>query len=341
MADAIVVEDLRKSFGKTQALDGLSLAVAEGTVMGLLGPNGAGKTTTVRVLATLLRPDSGRALVCGEDVLAAPRRVRPLIGLTGQYTAVDELLTGLENLELIGQLARLTGTEARRRAAELIERFDLADAAKRQVKTYSGGMRRRLDLAASLIGRPRVLFLDEPTTGLDLRSRLSVWAAVRDLTRQGTTVLLTTQYLEEADRLSDAITVIDSGRVVVSGSPADLKRNVGGDRVELALGDPGQLGTATEIVDRLTGNTGSIDEEAVRVTVPLPDGDAGVVPEMLRLLHEADVTIVDLAVRHPTLDDVFLSMTGRPAESATAGPATAGPATAEAEVAGTAKGDRR
>jgi ABC-2 type transport system ATP-binding protein len=341
MADAIVVEDLRKSFGKTRALDGLSLAVAEGTVMGLLGPNGAGKTTTVRVLATLLRPDSGRALVCGEDVLAAPRRVRPLIGLTGQYTAVDELLTGLENLELIGQLARLTGTEARGRAAELIERFDLADAAKRQVKTYSGGMRRRLDLAASLIGRPRVLFLDEPTTGLDLRSRLSVWAAVRDLTRQGTTVLLTTQYLEEADRLSDAITVIDSGRVVVSGSPADLKRNVGGDRVELALGDPGQLGTATEIVDRLTGNTGSIDEEAVRVTVPLPDGDAGVVPEMLRLLHEADVTIVDLAVRHPTLDDVFLSMTGRPAESAPAGPAPAGPAPAEAEVAGTAKGDRR
>jgi ABC-2 type transport system ATP-binding protein len=331
MADAIVVEDLRKSFGKTQALEGLSFTAAEGSVMGLLGPNGAGKTTTVRVLATLLRPDSGRALVGGEDVLASPRRVRPLIGLTGQYAAVDELLTGVENLQLIGQLARLAGAEARQRAADLIEYFDLADAAKRQVKTYSGGMRRRLDLAASLIGRPRVLFLDEPTTGLDLRSRLSMWGAVRDLTEQGTTVLLTTQYLEEADRLSDAITVIDSGRVVVSGSPADLKRKVGGDRVELALGDPGQLGTATEIVDRITGRAGAIDEEAVRVTVPLPDGDASLVPEILRLLHEADVTVVDLAVRHPTLEDVFLSTTGQGAE----------PATAAVEVAGAAKGDRR
>ncbi|NIJ13033.1 daunorubicin resistance ABC transporter ATP-binding subunit [Saccharomonospora amisosensis] len=311
MGDAILAEDLRKRFGNFVSLDGLSLRVEEGSVLGLLGPNGAGKTTAVRILTTLLQPDSGRAEVAGFDVLTAPRRVRSLIGLTGQFAAVDELLTGAENLELVGRLARLTRADARRRACELLERLDLGEVAGRQVGTYSGGTRRRLDLAASIISRPRVLFLDEPTVGLDLPSRLNMWSVIDELVWDGMTVLLTTQYLEEADRLSNQVTVINEGKVVVAGTPEELKARVAGRHAVARLADPAQLPAAAAAIRAAGGQTEPVtDADTATVSVALgPAGDEAI-PGMLAAVHNAGVQVADFAVRQPTLDDVFLSVTG-------------------------------
>jgi ABC-2 type transport system ATP-binding protein len=314
---AIEVEGLRKRFGTTQALDGLDLAVAEGTVLGVLGPNGAGKTTAVRVLATLLRPDSGHARVFGVDVTADPVRVRQMIGLTGQYAAVDEFLTGWENLEMVARLFRMSRRAARERADELLERFDLTAAAGRTVKTYSGGMRRRLDIAASLVARPRVLFLDEPTTGLDPRSRIGMWQVIGDLVRDGTTMLLTTQYLEEADQLASRIAVVDHGRVIAGGTSDELKASVGGERLHITVTDPAQLPAAVDALRGLADGEPDADKETGELTVPVRRG-AAVLPDVVRELDAAGVGIGDLAVRRPTLDDVFLALTGHAAEDETA-----------------------
>jgi ABC-2 type transport system ATP-binding protein len=311
--DAIVVEGLRKRYGETQALDGLDLTVAEGTVLGVLGPNGAGKTTAVRVLATLLRPDAGHASVFGVDVVADPVRIRQMIGLTGQYAAVDEFLTGWENLEMVARLFRMGRRAARERADELLERFDLTGAAGRPAKTYSGGMRRRLDIAASLVARPRVLFLDEPTTGLDPRSRIGMWHVIQDLVRDGTTMLLTTQYLEEADHLADRIAVVDRGRVIAGGTSDELKESVGGERLHITVTDPDQLGVALDALRRLADGEPDADKETGELTVPVRGG-ASVLPDVVRELDAAGVGIADLAVRRPTLDDVFLTLTGHAAE---------------------------
>jgi ABC-2 type transport system ATP-binding protein len=308
MVAALTVEQLSKRFGTTKALDELTMTVPVGGVRGLLGPNGAGKTTLVRVLATLLRPDSGRAEVLGLDVVRSPQQVRARIALTGQYAAVDELLTGQENLEMIGRLFRLERREARRRSSELLQQFDLADAADRTVRTYSGGMRRRLDLAASLMTRPQVLFLDEPTAGLDPSSRLEIWAAVAELARDGTTVLLTTQYLEEADRLVDEITVIDHGRVIAEGTPDQLKTEVGGARLELVVEEQAQLDAAARALRAHGDGDVTVEATSRRVTMPVPQG-AGVLPAVVRDLDDADVEIADITVRRPTLDDVFLALT--------------------------------
>ncbi|CCH29740.1 daunorubicin resistance protein DrrA family ABC transporter ATP-binding protein [Actinosynnema sp. NPDC047251] len=294
---------LRKSFRGHPVLKGLDLGVRRGEVFALLGPNGAGKTTTVRVLATLLRPDGGTARIAGHDVVAAPRRVRAAISLTGQYAAVDELLTGRENLAMMARLRRLDRRAARDRAAELLERFDLADAADRRASTYSGGMRRRLDLAASLVVRPEVLFLDEPTTGLDPRSRREVWAAVADLARSGVTVLLTTQYLEEADRLADRIAVLHGGDVVAEGTAAELKGRAGTATVELFLPDRAALAGAGAVLDGLP--------DVAKLSLRVPgDGSARHVREVLDLLHRRDVPVDRVELHRPTLDEVFLSLTG-------------------------------
>ncbi|MFI6293225.1 ATP-binding cassette domain-containing protein [Nonomuraea sp. NPDC050790] len=300
----IRVEDLRKSYRGTTALDGLDLEVAEGSVAALLGPNGAGKSTLIRILATLLRPDSGRAEVGGFSVTAQPYRVRALIGLTGQFTAVDDLLTGHENLVLVGRLYRLSPAKARGLADDLLDAFDLGEAAGRRAGTYSGGMRRRLDLAAGLMTRPRVLFLDEPTTGLDPRSRRTMWSAIRRLPERGTTILLTTQYLEEADHLASAVTVIDRGRALATGTPEQLKARAGGARAEVVLADPRQTAAATEIMTRY-GPAPTVEGETV--TVPVAEG---VLPDLLRDLDAAGVSITGLALRRPTLDDAFLALTG-------------------------------
>jgi ABC-2 type transport system ATP-binding protein len=317
MQNAVVAEALVKTFGSTRALDGLDLEVAEGTVLGLLGPNGAGKTTAVRVLSTLLRPDSGRAEVVGIDVLRRPAQVRRLIGLTGQFAAIDDYLTGRENLVLFGRLYHLGRAESARRADDLLARFDLTDAAGRLAKTYSGGMRRRLDIAASLIARPPVLFLDEPTTGLDPRSRLGMWAVIQDLVREGTTILLTTQYLEEADLLASRIAVIDSGRVIASGTSDQLKSQVGGARVEIVVESADDLPAAAEVLTKAGDGDAAVNAEARRVIVPVAAG-AGVLPDVVRQLDAAGVGIADLALRRPTLDDVFLQLTGHAAEEAAA-----------------------
>ena len=303
---AVVVEDLRVSFGENRALDGVSFVVERGTVLGLLGPNGAGKTTAVRVLTTLLRPDSGRALVAGVDVVARPAAVRRRIGLAGQYAAVDENLTGRENLQLFGTLYRLQG-RADARAAELLEPFDLVDAADRVVKTYSGGMRRRLDLAASLVNRPEVLFLDEPTTGLDPRSRLALWDVIEDLVGGGTTLLLTTQNLEEADRLADTIAVIDHGRVIAEGTADELKTRTGGQLLAVQVPRE-QLDAARTALSPL-GEVEQVEDGSL--VVPAPDGGAFVV-RAASLLGDAGVTLEEIGVRRPTLDDVFLQLTGAP-----------------------------
>lgn len=310
---AILAEGLEKRFGSTQALRGLSLAADEGTVLGMLGPNGAGKTTAVRILATLLRPDSGRAEVAGFDVAREPEQVRTHIGLTGQYAAVDEYLTGKENLEMVGRLYHLPGRVVARRANELLERFELVDAANRTLKTYSGGMRRRLDLAASLIVEPPVLFLDEPTTGLDPRSRLNMWDIMADLVKGGTTVLLTTQYLEEADALADRIAVVDQGRVIAQGTADELKRQVGGERLELVVARGSDLDAAVRAVSRYAEADMRVEGERRRIVLPISDGSRRL-PEVVRDLDAVAVALDDLSLRRPTLDDVFLTLTGHGAE---------------------------
>ena len=316
---AIEAEGLVKHYGKTKALDGLDLTVAQQTVYGLLGPNGAGKTTAVRVLATLLHPDGGRARVDGHDVVAEAATVRRTIGLTGQYAALDEYLTGRSNLVMIGRLSRLTTRAATRRADELLERFGLADAATRAVKTYSGGMRRRLDLAASLIGHPSVLFLDEPTTGLDPTARALMWNIVRELVADGTTLLLTTQYLDEADQLADRIAVIDGGRAIAEGTPAELKASLGGQRVLLTLGEAGDAAVAVRALQpfaagAIVPNGGVSDHGGRLLEVPVIATD-GLATEVLRALDAAGVAVSDIAVRSASLDDVFLTLTGHAAET--------------------------
>jgi ABC-2 type transport system ATP-binding protein len=314
---AVRVEGVKKRFGSVQALNGVSLEVAPATVLGLLGPNGAGKTTMVRILTTLLLPDEGRAEVAGLDVVRHTAEIRKLIGLAGQYAAVDENLTGRENIELVGRLYHLPKAEAKRRSAELLDRFGLTDAADRTVKTYSGGMRRRLDLGASLVGRPQVLFLDEPTTGLDPRSRLDLWQVIRELVAEGTTVLLTTQYLEEADELADRIVVIDHGLVIAEGTSDELKAKVGGDVIEVTVTDRERVRDAAELIVQASGGSASevqIDKILGKVTVRVNQG-AIVLANTVRQLDAANIGFGDLALRKPTLDDVFLTLTGRPAES--------------------------
>jgi ABC-2 type transport system ATP-binding protein len=316
---AVQVEDVAMSFGSVTALDGLSLEVEAGTVFGLLGPNGAGKTTLVRILATLLRPTRGTARILGHDVVAEPLSVRRAIGLAGQFAAVDEELTGRENLEMVGQLYRLPGAEARRRADEVLERFRLVDAADRRVSTYSGGMRRRLDLGASLTGRPPVLLLDEPTTGLDPRSRQELWGVVDDLRRAGTTVLLTTQYLEEADRLAQRVAVVDHGRIAAVGTPAELKATVGTDVLALRVADPGETARAGALLaDLAATDVPQTDASTGAVRLAVDRADASV--DALRLLDAHAIAVAAVELREPSLDDVFLSLTGRPAAAADPSP---------------------
>ncbi|MGH3211704.1 MAG: ATP-binding cassette domain-containing protein [Trebonia sp.] len=310
----IEVEGLRKTFGKVQALRGVELAVPEGGVCALLGPNGAGKTTVVRVLATLTPPDGGTARVAGHDVVREPGKVRQVIGLAGQHAAVDDDLTGRENLLILGLMQHLGRRRAQARAAELLERFGLADAGGRLVKTWSGGMRRRLDLIASLIVTPAVLFLDEPTTGLDPRSRSEIWSAVRSLAAEGTTVLLSTQYLEEADRLADQIVIIDAGRVTAHGSPDDLK-NALGSRVDVVLTEGAALTMAETVLRGITGSRPHADREARRLTAAIPAG-AITLPELVRRLDAAGVEVEDVSIRRPTLDEVFLAETEAATEAA-------------------------
>jgi oleandomycin transport system ATP-binding protein len=305
---AIQAHGLTKRFGTTQALDGVDLAARTGTVLGVLGPNGAGKTTAVRVLATLLRPDGGSARVGGHDVLAEPARVRELIGLTGQYASVDEALTGTQNLVMIGRLLDLSGREARARSRELLAWFDLTEAADRPARTYSGGMRRRLDLAASLVGRPAVVFLDEPTTGLDPSKREDMWGVVRSLVAEGTTVLLTTQYLDEADALADHITVIDRGRVIADDTPSALKRVVGGQTLTVRPADPARLPEVAALLRDMTGTTAESPGTGV---LSVAVGGDELLAAAVGRLAAASITVTELSLRLPSLDEVFFSLTGR------------------------------
>jgi oleandomycin transport system ATP-binding protein len=309
---AIEAEGLVKTFGKVRALGGIDMVAREGTVFGLLGPNGAGKTTAIRVLSTLLKPDSGRASVGGFDVVRQPGEVRRLIGLTGQYAAVDELLSGQENLYMLGRLLGYTVPDARGRAKELLDAFNLSDAATKIVKQYSGGMRRRLDLAASLVGRPRFLYLDEPTTGLDPRGRLELWGMIRGLVSGGTTVLLTTQYLEEADKLADEIVVIDHGLVIAAGTPQELKTRVGGHVLQARPADPSDAEKTERIMSEFaaSGESTHSDGEVVSVTI----NDRSALGEVVRRLDDAGITVDDLSLRRPSLDEVFLAVTGHLAE---------------------------
>ncbi|MGV9735652.1 ATP-binding cassette domain-containing protein [Rhodococcus aetherivorans] len=319
MADAIVAEGLIKRYGRVTALDGIDLRVPEGTVTALLGPNGAGKTTTVRVLTTLLVPDEGRATVAGLDVVADARALRSHIGASGQYAAVDEYLTGFENLEMVGRLYHLGIKRSRERARELLEQFDLVEAGDRPVKGYSGGMRRRLDLAGALVAQPPVLFLDEPTTGLDPRARLQLWEVIDQLVAQGTTLLLTTQYMEEAERLADRIAVIDRGVVIARGTADELKSLVGGERIELGVADAATIPTVRRELDDLAVGEIQADAGSGRVTVPVSDtGSTGSGADVLAMalgrLSAAGIRVTDVALRKPTLDDVFLALTGHEAD---------------------------
>ena len=310
MTDMISAAGLSKRYGDVAALDGLDLNVPQGTVLGLLGPNGAGKTTAVRVLTTLLEADAGSAEVAGIDVRTRPDDVRKVIGLSGQYAAVDEHLTGYENLDMVGRLYRLGKQTSRVRARELLEQFELSDAGDRPVKTYSGGMRRRLDLAAALVAAPRVLFLDEPTTGLDPRSRTTMWEVIRELVETGTTVLLTTQYLEEADRLADTIVVIDHGRAIARGRADELKAQVGGERVEMVVATDADVEPAALALRHVATGEVVVDRHSRRMTAPVTDG-ANSLMTALRKLDAQQISVLDVGLRRPTLDDVFLTLTGR------------------------------
>ena len=314
MSLAITASDLVKTYpkGKVKALDELSLEVAEGTVLGVLGPNGAGKTTCVRVLSTLLKPDSGSATVAGVDVIKNPDQVRKLIGLSGQYAAVDETLTGWDNLVMFGRLYHLSNSQAKIRATELLEQFQLTDSAKRAITTYSGVMRRRLDLAAALIVRPKVLFLDEPTTGLDPRGRLDMWDVIKDLVAGGATLLLTTQYLEEADQLADRIAVIDHGKVIATGTANELKAQVGGEKLEVTVAPASLLATKAAL-ELITSHDAQVDEQFNRVSVAVAGGSAAL-SDVVRALDGRSIEILDLALKRPSLDDVFLALTGHVAE---------------------------
>ncbi|MEV5845225.1 ATP-binding cassette domain-containing protein [Streptomyces sp. NPDC051985] len=317
MPGAIYAEGLVKTFGDVKALDGVDLDVPEGTVLGLLGPNGAGKTTTVRCLTTLLRPDSGKAVVAGIDVLKQPDAVRRSIGLSGQFAAVDEYLTGRENLQMVGQLYQMKAKQAKARAVELLEQFHLTDAADRPTKTYSGGMRRRLDLAAALVVSPPVMFMDEPTTGLDPRNRQQLWEVIKDLVSGGTTLLLTTQYLEEADHLAHDIAVVDHGRVIATGTSDQLKARTGGERVEVVVHEREHIPTAAEVLAGFGKGETSVEEHTRKLTVPVTGG-AKLLAEVIRELDTRGIEIDDIGLRRPTLDDVFLSLTGHAAEERSA-----------------------
>jgi oleandomycin transport system ATP-binding protein len=310
-APTIEAEGLVKTFGATRALDGVDTVAREGTIFGLLGPNGAGKTTSIRILSTLIKPDAGRAAVGGYDVERQPAEVRRLIGLTGQYAAVDELLSGKENLFMIGRLLGFARADARARAAELLEAFDLTDAGSKIAKTYSGGMRRRLDLAASLVGRPRLLFLDEPTTGLDPKSRLELWGMIRALVAEGTTVLLTTQYLEEADRLADELVVIDHGKVIAAGTPGELKTRIGGQVLQASPTDPTDLERTEKILAEFGDGEDPFRDDLL-ITVRI--ADRSVLGQVVRRLDDEGIVVDDLSLRRPSLDEVFLTLTGHLAE---------------------------
>ena len=315
---AVSAENLVKTYdnGRVRALDGLSLDVEEGTVLGVLGPNGAGKTTTVRVLTTLLKPDSGTAKVAGIDVLKDPDEVRKVIGLSGQYAAVDETLTGWDNLIMFGRLYHLSNKQAQQRATELLEQFSLTDRAKSPIRTYSGGMRRRLDLAASLVVKPKVLFLDEPTTGLDPRGRQDMWGVIDELVKGGVTLLLTTQYLEEADQLADEIAVIDHGKVIARGTSDSLKKQVGGERLEIIVENQ-HMSATKEIVAKVSASAVAVDEGMRRVSAPVTTGSKALI-EAAKLLDDQGIHPLDIGLKRPSLDDVFLSLTGHVAEEVSA-----------------------
>jgi len=341
MADAsyaIETHGLVKRFGKTTALAGVDLTARAGSVLGLLGPNGAGKTTAVRILATLLRPDGGSGTVCGYDVVRDAHQVRQLIGLTGQYASVDEGLSGTNNLIMVGRLLGLSRPDARARAAGLLERFELTDAAGRPAKTYSGGMRRRLDLAASLVGRPRVLYLDEPTTGLDPHSRNEVWGMIRRLVADGTTVLLTTQYLEEADQLAHDIAVIDRGAVIATGTPDELKASAGRQVLEVTPASRDDLGAAAELLEVLLGTAPTVGVESGQVSVQVEGGRA--LPDIIRAFDDRSIELAEFALRRASLDEVFLVLTGHRAEDGTSAEAETAAAAGKAGAAGTAAPER-